>query len=128
MPAWTPEELDRIGDAEELRVASYRGDGSLRKYVIIWVARDGGDLYVRSAYGPDNGWYVRAKSSGTGRIRAGGIERDVTFVDVPAAEAATHEALDTAYREKYRRHPANVVATVVGPDAASVTLRLDARD
>lgn len=128
MSTWTPDELARIGDAEELRVASYRRDGTLRKYVIIWVARDGDDIYVRSAYGPDNGWYVRAKRSGTGRIRAGGVERDVTFVDVPASETATHEAVDDAYREKYRRQPPNVVATVVGPKAAAVTLRLDPRD
>ena len=65
MSTWTPDELARIGDADELRVASYRRDGTLRKYVIIWVARDGDDLYVRSAYGPENGWYVRAKRSGT---------------------------------------------------------------
>ena len=96
MSTWTPDELSRIGDAEELRVASYRRDGTLRKYVIIWVARVGDDLYVRSAYGPENGWYVRAKRSGTGRIRAGGVERDVTFVDVPASESATHDAVDAA--------------------------------
>lgn len=128
MSTWTPDELSRIGDAEELRVASYRRDGTLRKYVIIWVARVGDDLYVRSAYGPENGWYVRAKRSGTGRIRAGGVERDVAFVEVPATEAAAHEAVDAAYREKYRRQPPNVVATVVGPKAAAVTLRLDPRD
>lgn len=128
MSTWTPDELARIGGAEELRVASYRRDGTLRKYVIIWVARTGDDLYVRSAYGPENGWYVRAKRSGAGRIRAGGVERDVTFIDVPASEAATHEAVDGAYREKYRRQPANVVATVVGPKAAAVTLRLEPRD
>ena len=52
----------------------------------------------------------------------------MTFVDVPASEAATHEAVDSAYREKYRRQPPNVVATVVGPRAAGVTLRLDPRD
>ena len=51
MSTWTPDELAHVGDAE-LRVASYRRDGTLRKYVIIWVAREGDDIYVRSAYGP----------------------------------------------------------------------------
>ncbi|MBM7502948.1 DUF2255 family protein [Agromyces aurantiacus] len=128
MSTWTPDELARIGGAEELRVASYRRDGTLRRDVIIWVVRAGDDLYVRSAYGPENGWYVHAKRSGMGRIRAGGVERDVAFVDVPASETATHDALDAAYRDKYRQHPASVVATVVGPDVARVTLRLEPRD
>lgn len=125
MSAWTEDELERVGDAEELEVASYRADGSLRPYVTIWVVRSGDDLFVRSAYGPDNGWFRRARASRTGRIRAGGVERDVAFVD---AEPGDHEALDTAYREKYHRHPANVVATVVGPSAAETTLRLAPAD
>ena len=81
MNTWTDEELDRVGTAEELQLASVRGDGTLRPYVTMWVVRAGGDLYVRSAHGPDNPWYRRAKASGTGRIRAGGLERDVTFAD-----------------------------------------------
>ena len=73
MSAWTADELHRIGEAEELEVASYRSDGSLRPYVIIWVVRSGDDLYVRSALGPENGWFRRAKASRTGRVRAGGV-------------------------------------------------------
>jgi hypothetical protein len=64
---WTPDELDRIGDAEELDLASRRPDGSLRAHVTMWVVRAGDDVYVRSAYGPQNPWYVRATASGTGR-------------------------------------------------------------
>jgi len=37
----------------------------------------------------------------------------------------THAALDAAYHEKYDRYGARVVGSVVGPDAATVTLRLD---
>ena len=51
MTTWTPDELDRIGDAEEIEIASQRPDGSLAPYVIIWVVRSGEDLYVRSAHG-----------------------------------------------------------------------------
>jgi hypothetical protein len=125
MSAWTEDELTRVGDAEELQVASYRADGSLRPYVTIWVVRSGDDLFVRSAYGPENGWFRRARASRTGRIRAGGVERDVAFVD---AAPEVHEALDTAYEEKYRRHPANVVQTVVGPAVIDTTFRLAPAD
>jgi hypothetical protein len=128
MSAWTAGELNRIGAAEELEIASYRRDGTLRNFVTIWVARAGDGLYVRSAYGPENGWYRRAKSSGSGRVRAAGIERDVAFAEVPAEHTGTHEVLDAAFHDKYRRHPANVVATVLGPDAAGTTLRLIPRD
>jgi hypothetical protein len=71
MSTWTSNELGRIGAAEELQLASLRHDGTLRPYVTMWVVRAGDDLYVRSAYGPDNPWFRRAKTSGAGRIRAG---------------------------------------------------------
>src|SRR4051812_31922276 len=34
---WSPQELQRIGDADELQIASRRADGSLRQFVTIWV-------------------------------------------------------------------------------------------
>jgi hypothetical protein len=81
MTAWTDEELGRIGEARELQLASERPDGTLRPHVTIWVVRVDDGLYVRSAYGANNPWFRRAKASGVGRIRAGGLERDVTFAD-----------------------------------------------
>ena len=48
MTTWTSDELDKIGSAEELQIASLRRDGTLRKPVTIWVVRVGDDLYVRS--------------------------------------------------------------------------------
>jgi hypothetical protein len=117
---WTAEELERVGDAEELKIASRRGDGSLRPYVTIWVVRAGDDIYVRSAYGTENPWYVRAVASGTGRIRAGGIERDVLLI--PAADA-DQAAIDAAYHAKYDHYGPKIVNTVVGPSAAAATLR-----
>jgi hypothetical protein len=58
--SWNASELAAVGAAEELQIASYRTDGSLRPYVTIWVVRAGDELYVRSAYGVDNPWYRRA--------------------------------------------------------------------
>lgn len=121
MTAWTTDELTRIGGADELRIASRRRDDSLRPYVIIWVVRVDDDLYVRSAYGPDNPWFVRAQASGRGRVRAGGVERDVTF-EVPSADV--HDALDAAYHAKYDRYGAKIVGTVVGPQVVATTIRL----
>jgi len=111
MNDWTAEELRRIGAAEELQVASLRRDGTLRPYVTIWVARAGDDIYVHTAYGTDNPWFRRAKTSRSGRIRAGGVERDVTFEDAPA-DART--AIDAAYHAKYDRYGPAIVGSVVG--------------
>lgn len=122
MSTWTTEELDRIGGADELQIASRRTDGSLRPFVTIWVARVGDDLYVRSAYGPGNPWFRRAQKSGTGRIRAGGVERDVVFAEPPAG---VHGAVDEAYHAKYDRYGPKIVGTVVGPQVVETTLRLD---
>ena len=125
MTAWTPDELTRIGDADEVQVASLRADGSLRSYVTILAVRLGDHLYVRSAYGPENRWFVRAKRSGAGRIRAGGVERDVTFVDAAGERPAE---LDAVYHKKYDRYGPRIVATVVGQRVADLTLRLVPRD
>jgi hypothetical protein len=124
MTTWTDDELTRIGEAEELQLASARPDGTLRRYVTMWVVRAGDELYVRSAHGPDNPWYRRAKASAVGRIRAGGLERDVDFAD--AADDA-HTAIDAAYHAKYERYGPNIVGSVVGPQAATVTIRLARR-
>ena len=121
MTNWTNEELTRIGDAEELRIASLRRDGTVGPFVTIWVVRVEDHLYVRSAYGADSPWFRRAKASGAGRIRAGGIERDVTFA-APGAESP--DAIDAAYHAKYDRHGPALVAAVTGPTASPNTLRL----
>jgi hypothetical protein len=121
MPTWTEQDLSRIGRAEELQLASLRPDGSLRPYVTMWVVRTGDELYVRSAHGPDNPWYRRAKTAGAGRIRAGGVERDVTFAEAASDE---HPAIDAAYHAKYDRYGAAIVGSVVGKQARDVTVRL----
>ena len=121
MTTWTEDELRRVGDAEELQLASRRSDGTLRPYVTMWVVRAVDELYVRSAYGADNPWYRRAKASGTGRIRAGDVERDVTFAD---ADADVHTAIDAAYHAKYDRYGPAIVGSVVGDRAVPVTIRL----
>jgi hypothetical protein len=96
--------LSRIGEAEELQLASARPDGTLRAYLTMWVVRAGDDVYVRSAYGPDNPWFRRARANGAGRIRAGGLESDVVFAEptppstVPSTPPTTRSTTDTGPR------------------------------
>jgi hypothetical protein len=121
MTSWPPSELASIGGAEELELASRRADGSLRPYVTMWVVRADGDLYVRSAHGPDNPWYRRAAASGAGRIRASGIERDVWFAQ---ASPEVQGDIDAAYHAKYDRYGPQIVGSVTGSDTHQVTVRL----
>jgi hypothetical protein len=44
MTIWANDELNRIEGADELEIASLRGDGTLRKAVTIWVVRLCDDL------------------------------------------------------------------------------------
>ena len=106
MAAWTSDELTKIGTAEELEIAPRRSDGTLRNAVPIWVVRVGDDLYVRSWRGRGGAWFRGAQGRREGRIKAGGIERDVAFVD---ADPDLHGQIDNAYRSKYRRYGAQYV-------------------
>ncbi|MCS5734103.1 DUF2255 family protein [Herbiconiux daphne] len=121
MTTWTTDELHRIGTADELQLSSRRGDGTLRPPVTIWVVRVDDDLFVRSAYGATNPWFVRAEASGSGHVSAGGVEKDVGFEQVGTG---LHESIDAAYHAKYDHYGPKIVGTVVGPDAAPNTLRL----
>jgi hypothetical protein len=121
MSDWSEDELARIGGATELQLASFRPDGSLRPYVTIWGVRSGEDVYVRCAYGYDNPWFQRALRSKAGRIRAGGVERDVHF-DQPGPEV--EDDVTKAYLAKYDRYGPTIVGTVVSPEAIRSTLRL----
>ncbi|MDP3209017.1 MAG: DUF2255 family protein, partial [Rhodoglobus sp.] len=91
MTAWAPDELQRLGAVEEIEISSHREDGSLRPYVIIWMVGVDGELYVRSAYGAENGWFRRAQLAGSGSIRVGATENAVRF---EAADAAAQAAID----------------------------------
>lgn len=121
MSAWSEDELRRVGDATELRITSRRTDGTLRPPVTIWHVRLGDALYVRSARGPENGWFRRARTARLGRINAGGVERDVTFEPAPAD---VQDALDAAYHAKYDRYGPGPVGAVTGPDVLATTLRV----
>jgi hypothetical protein len=121
MTTWTTQELERIGQAEELKLATRRAQGSDSRYVTMWVVRAGDDLYVRSAYGPGNPWYRRTQAAKVGRIRAGGLERAVSF---DTADASVQDAIDAAYHAKYDRYGPRIVGSVTGPSAHDVTVRL----
>jgi hypothetical protein len=121
MAAWTSDELDKIGKADELEIASVRANGTLRKPVTIWVVRHGDDLYVRSVNGRRAAWFRGTQARHEGHIQAGGVTKDITLEDV---DGAINDQIDTAYRAKYRRYAASTIDSIVSPQARSATLKL----
>ena len=124
MTKWTGDQLEKVGRAEELQIASVRRDGTLRKPVTIWIVRHGDDLYVRSGYGDRAAWYRGTQQHREGHIKAGRVEKDVMFVD---ADPAFNDQIDAAYRAKYLRRGAQWVDPMVAPEARSTTIKLAPR-
>ncbi|KAA9163281.1 DUF2255 family protein [Amycolatopsis acidicola] len=124
MTKWTAGDLDRFGDAEELEITTPRADGSPRPWVPIWGVRVGDEFYVRSYRGAGGGWYRRASAEGSARIRAAGLELEVT-AEQPGGD--TRAAVDAAYREKYARYGATFLKPMLAAQAVDATLRLTPR-
>jgi hypothetical protein len=122
MSTWTSNELNKIGNAEELQIASLRADGTLRKAVIIWVVRLGDDLYVRSVNGRTSAWFRGVQTRHEGHIRAGGVDKDVSFVEEP--DPGINDRIDTAYATKYRRYAASIINSINSPTARAATIKL----
>jgi hypothetical protein len=126
MKTWTNTELDTVGKADELQIASLRKDGTLRSYRIIWVVRVGDDLYVRSVNGRDSDWFRGVRTRHEGRIQADGIEKDAAFVEI--TDAAVHQEIDSAYRAKYGHYPKEYVDNCLTPKALAATIKLVPRE
>jgi hypothetical protein len=124
MTQWTKDELKKIARAEELKIASIRRDGTLRKPVTIWVVGHGDSLYVRSVKGPTGGWFRGTQERHEGRIDAAGVKKDVAFV---AAGREVEDDVDAAYRAKYRGYAGPVLNSVLTPQARSTTIKLEPR-
>ncbi len=121
MTAWTSDELNKIAAAEELQIVSVRRDGTLRNPVTIWVVRYGDGLYVRSYRGRGSSWFRGSQDRHEGHIRAGGVEKDVTFAQ---ADPDINDQIDAAYRTKYHGYGARFITPMVSPEARAATIRL----
>jgi len=122
MTTWTSDELNKIGTAEELLIASLRRDGTLRNPVTIWVVRLGDDLYVRSVNGRTASWFRGVQQRHEGRIQAGGVKKEVSFAE--EADPNLNDRIDAAYSTKYRRYAASIISHITSPDARAATIKL----
>lgn len=121
---WSPEQLERIGSTEELRISTKRADGTLRGWVPIWVVCVGEHVYVRTWYRRDSGWFGQVQDSRRARISIPNLEVDVAVEDIGDNGAELRGVVDAAYRTKYGRYGGQSVGGMVTDDAAATTLRL----
>ena len=122
MGTWTSDELTRIGTAEELQIAARRPDGTLRHETTIWVVRVEDDLYVRSVYGRASAWFRGVLARHEGHIRAGGVSKDVSFVE--ESDTDLNSRIDDAYRAKYRRYAQSIIDSIISSQARSATIKI----
>lgn len=71
--------------------------------------------------GPESAWFRGTQARQAGRVRAGGVERDVVFAD---ASGDLNDSIDQAYRAKYSHYSENTLDRITSPEARSTTLRL----
>lgn len=96
---WTPEELSRIAQADDFRIAPYREDGKTPGTpTFIWSVVTDGELYVRAYSGTASIWYRAAIEQKAGRITVAGMDRSVRFAPV---SGPANDSIDEAYRVKY---------------------------
>jgi hypothetical protein len=118
---WTAGELERIGAAPELLIATTRADGSSRGWTPIWVVCVEGQVFVRTWHRRNTGWFGDAVRSGTARLQVPNLEAGITVIDTGAIPALRHR-IDAAYRAKYGEAGSGSMVT---DSAADSTLRLD---
>lgn len=121
MGDWDQATLATIDHAGEMHLAAHRPDGTLRPATIVWHVVLDGAVFVRSVRGAEGAWYRAARRTGSGTIRAGSAQAEVTFTPDD-----THDtAIDRAYQAKYGNGAP--VRAITSAEATATTLRLDPR-
>src|SRR5699024_5549008 len=108
MSTWPPEQLDAIRATDDFHISPYRAAGTTDSShsspygadgpppgtpTWIWSVVVDGDVYVRAYNGTASRWHQSAMTQHAGRIRAGGIETEVTFTPV---DGAIQDRIDAA--------------------------------
>jgi hypothetical protein len=121
---FTDEELNRIDEADDLKISPFREDGvTYGTPTWIWSVRVNGDLYVRAYNGQDSRWYKSAIKQKAGRIHAAGMVKEVAFEPV---DGDINAQIDKAYRAKYKSSP--YLSPMIGVGARTATVKIIPRD
>ncbi|MDO5633245.1 MAG: DUF2255 family protein [Paracoccus sp. (in: a-proteobacteria)] len=117
---WSPQELQAIVTADDLKIAPLREDGTTYGTPTwIWCVAVDGDLYVRAYSGQASRWYRAAVGQKAGQIIAAGETRQVGFETV---DTALDDLIDAAYRAKYAG--SSYLAPMISPRTHAATIRI----
>ncbi|MFT3899360.1 MAG: DUF2255 family protein [Gordonia sp. (in: high G+C Gram-positive bacteria)] len=119
--AWSAAELAEFSSQDELFIETRRKDGSTVSAVPIWMVVVDEKLYVRTWEVRTTGWYGRAVRDGTAAVSTGGPKTPVTVEQVGSLDS---DAIEAAYRRKYRRYAASTLDPILTDDGIATTLRL----
>ncbi|WP_175839379.1 DUF2255 family protein [Burkholderia anthina] len=121
---WSADELHRIVDADDLKIAPFRDDGKTPGTPTwIWCVAVDGELYVRAYNGRQSRWYQAALRQRAGQIVAAGITRDVVFEPV---DGEINASIDDAYRAKYKA--STYLRPMIGAGARAATVKVIPRE
>jgi len=120
MAEWSPDQLQRINQNQDLFVSPFREDGTTYGTPTqTWALVVDGKVYVRAANGQASRWYQAAITQKAGRVHVGGTSYEVRF---EAAGTDDEAAIDAAYDAKYPRSSAVPIMQGRGPKTASVRI------
>jgi hypothetical protein len=120
---WSAEELHRIVEADDLKIAPFRDGVTYGTPTWIWCVAVDGELYVRAYNGPKSRWYQAAVRQRADRIIAAGMTKDVTFEPL---DGPINEQIDQAYRAKYGASP--YLRPMISAPARSATIKVVVTD
>ncbi len=79
---------------------------------------------MRSAAGSGGTWYRHARTTHEGRIRAGGVEADVTLQEAGNNTPDLTDAIQTEYHRIYDHHGPDITRGALSRRAQNATYRL----
>ncbi|MBU9691260.1 DUF2255 family protein [Burkholderia multivorans] len=117
---WQKDHLDRILNADDLRISPFRDDGkTYGTPTWIWCVQVDGELYVRGYSGTASRWYQAAVKQRAGRISAAGSVIDVAFESV---SGSINDAIDEAYKAKYQS--SRYLRPMIGAGSRAATIKV----
>jgi hypothetical protein len=123
MTAWDPQHLEKIGSTDDFHISPYRDDGTTPGTPTwIWSVVVDTDVYVRAYNGTASRSHRAALRQGAGRIRASGLDLEVSLTPI---EGEINDRIDAAYSEKYASSP--YLPPMISTRARAATVRIDPR-
>ena len=118
--AWSKDELRKIAGSDDLHISPFRGDGvTYGTPTWIWSVVVRGEVYARAYNGRQSTWYQAALRQKAGRIKAGGMMKEVRFEPV---SGPINDRIDGAYRARY--HGNSYLNSMIGERARAATVKI----